>query len=264
MTAQTSTEANPTHTYAEAKRYTATLTVTYGDGGTDSNTIDVDVLAQADETAPTTTAALNPADAGQRRHLHAAGHGHADRHRRRRRLGRRHDRVPRQRRRVPDLHGADHAARSRASTPIEFRSTDITGNVEATKSVTFTIAVPDNCPTNLNDEFDGPARRRSGQCCAPLRRIAFVDGRLRIKVRNGDMIGDRPRRRTCCCRTRPDGSWQATTKLDVSTLTTAGDQAGFVLWTSENPNTFAKITYISKGTTQQYEWVATRNGTIRN
>ena len=32
---QTSTEANPTHTYAEAKRYTATLTVTYADGATD-------------------------------------------------------------------------------------------------------------------------------------------------------------------------------------------------------------------------------------
>ena len=44
-TAQTSTEANPTHTYAEAKRYTAKLTVTYADGGTDTNTIDVDVLA---------------------------------------------------------------------------------------------------------------------------------------------------------------------------------------------------------------------------
>ena len=48
-------------------------------------------------------------------------------------------------------------------------------------------------------------------------------------------------------------------KLDVSTLTTSGDQAGFILWNRENPNTFAKITYISKGTTQQYEWVATRN-----
>ena len=40
---------------------------------------------------------------------------------------------------------------------IEFRSTDRTGNVEATKSVTFTIAVADNCPTNFNDEFNGTA-----------------------------------------------------------------------------------------------------------
>ena len=69
----------------------------------------------------------------------------------------------------------------------------------------------------------------------------------------------RRRRRTCCCRTRPPAAGRSTTKLDVSTLTNAGEQAGFVLWQSENPNTFAKITYISKGTSQQYEWVATRN-----
>ena len=58
----------------------------------------------------------------------------------------------------------------------------------------------------------------------------------------------------------PSGSWQIQTKLDVSTLTHEGEQAGFILWQSENPNTFAKITYISKGTFSQYEWVATRNG----
>ena len=63
-TAQTSTEANPTHTYAEAKRYTAKLTVTYADGGKDSKTIDVDVLAPADETAPITTAAFSPGQPG--------------------------------------------------------------------------------------------------------------------------------------------------------------------------------------------------------
>ena len=59
-----SNEANPTHTYAEAKRYTATLTVTYADGAKDTKTVDVDVLAQADETAPVTTATLTPAQPG--------------------------------------------------------------------------------------------------------------------------------------------------------------------------------------------------------
>ena len=61
----------------------------------------------------------------------------------------------------------------------------------------------------------------------------------------------------------PSGSWQIQVKLDVSTLTQEGEQAGFILWHSENPNTFAKITYISKGTFAQYEWVATRNSTAQ-
>ncbi len=104
----TSTEANPTHKYPEAKRYTAKLTVTYGDGGKDSNTIDVDVLAAGRRDRADHDRGLQPGPAGQRRHLHAAGHAHADGDRRRRRLGRRHHRVPRQRRRVPDLLRADH------------------------------------------------------------------------------------------------------------------------------------------------------------
>ena len=60
----TSTEANPTHTYAEAKRYTATLTVTYADGKTDTKTVDVDPLSSADETAPVTTYTLAPPTPG--------------------------------------------------------------------------------------------------------------------------------------------------------------------------------------------------------
>ena len=126
--------------------------------------------------------------------------------------------------------------------------------------MTFKIQVPDNCDTNLNDEFNGTALDAKWQVlrAAPTYRN-FVDGRLRITVRNGDMIGGTATAQNVLLQDAPDGSWQATTKLDVSTLTTAGDQAGFILWNSENPNTFAKITYISKGTTQQFEWVGTRN-----
>ncbi|MDA0159761.1 DUF1080 domain-containing protein [Solirubrobacter ginsenosidimutans] len=122
--------------------------------------------------------------------------------------------------------------------------------------------MPQNCTPSLNDEFNGTALDGKWQVLrpAPAYRTFNGDGRLRITVRNGDMIGATASAQNVLLQDAPDGSWQATTKLDVSTLTTAGDQAGFVLWTSENPNTFAKITYISKGTTQQYEWVATRNG----
>ena len=38
--------------------------MTYADGAKDTKTVDVDVLAQADETAPVTTAALTPAQPG--------------------------------------------------------------------------------------------------------------------------------------------------------------------------------------------------------
>ena len=74
------------------------------------------------------------------------------------------------------------------------------------------------------------------------------------------MIGGTATAQNVLLQDAPTGSWQATTKLDVSTLTPEGEQAGFILWQRENPNTFAKITYISKGTYAQYEWVATRNG----
>src|SRR5215212_8341011 len=40
----TSTEANPTHRYAEAKSYTAKLTVTYADGTKDTDDVTFDVI----------------------------------------------------------------------------------------------------------------------------------------------------------------------------------------------------------------------------
>ena len=73
----TSTEANPTHTYAEARRYTAELTVTYADGGKDSKTVTVDVLARGrrDGAGHDRDATRRPSPDG----TYSAGHGHADR-----------------------------------------------------------------------------------------------------------------------------------------------------------------------------------------
>ena len=143
---------------------------------------------------------------------------------------------------------------------IEFRSTDRTGNEEAIKSVTFEIAVPNNCTPNLNDEFNGAALDPKWRVLRPNDAARSFDGSaLRMKVRAGDMIGGTASAQNVLLQEAPSGSWQIQTKLDVSTLTLEGEQAGFVLWQRENPNTFAKITYISKGTFSQYEWVATRN-----
>ena len=50
------------------------------------------------------------------------------------------------------------------------------------------------------------------------------------------------------------------TKLDVTTLTDDGEQAGLILWNQETgPNTFAKIVYINKSTFRRFEYVATRS-----
>ena len=72
---------------------------------------------------------------------------------------------------VPELHGADHAhaaGRLRGRVPLDRphrqrRGAEV-GDVHD--------RVPENCPTNLNDEFDGPTSIRSGRSCAATRRAA--------------------------------------------------------------------------------------------
>ncbi len=255
---ESSTEANPTHKYAEAKNYTATLTVTYGDGSTDKNTVDVKVLAEADETAPTTTYTLDPATPGaggtytQPVHITLTATDAAG--------GSGVDTIEYRFNGSGDwqVYTAPISRQQPGDYTLEFRATDKTGNVEATKSVAFKIAVPDNCQPSINDEFDGTALTGWTILRDTPSARSFVDGRLKMLVRDGDMIGDEATAKNVILRDAPDGSWQATTRLDVSTLTTTGDQAGFILWQKEDPNTFAKITFISKGATQQYEYVATR------
>jgi PKD repeat protein/glucose/arabinose dehydrogenase/type 1 glutamine amidotransferase len=255
---ETSTEPNPVHRYGEAKQYAVKLTVTYADGSKDSSSTTVDVIAAKDTAAPTTTAAFNPAQPGDGGTYNrvvevaltaadAAGGSGVDR------IEYRVDEGP-----WLTYGGPIEQSRPGAYT-IEFRATDQAGNVEAVKSVSFTIALPENCPTNLNDEFDGPTLDEKWEIKRdePTWR-AFDDGRLRVTVRDGDMIGDTATAKNVLLQDAPDGDWQATTRFDASTLTAEGDQAGFVLWNGEDPNTFAKITYISKGSYAQFEWVATR------
>ncbi|HEY6891488.1 MAG TPA: ThuA domain-containing protein, partial [Solirubrobacter sp.] len=210
---QTSTEANPVHKYAEAKRYTAKLTVTYGDGGTDSNTINVDVLAQADETAPTTTAALNPAAPGNGgtytrpvtvtlTATDGAGGSGVD------------DTEYRVNGGEFQIYSAPITRSQPGDYTVDFRSVDKTGNVETAKTVTFKIAIPENCPTNLNDEFAGPTLDPKWQILrGDANYRVFENGRLKIFVRNGDMIGATATAQNVLLQPAPAGSWQATTKL---------------------------------------------------
>jgi|GEM_PF-763677 len=255
-----STEPNPKHTYAEAKRYTAKLTVTYGDESTDARTVDVDVLAEPDTTAPTTKATLDPATPG-------AGGTYFGR-----------VRVTLSAEDAPGGSGVDgieyrvnetgdwqtYTAPITRVEPgdyvIEFRARDKTGNVEDPAGrVTFKIDVVRNCTPDYNDEFDGPELDEKWEVMNPDDEArSFVDGQLRLKVRNGDLIGDLTTAKNVLLQDAPDGNWQATTRIDVSTLTEEGEQTGLVLW--QDDKTFAKITFIQKGEFQQWEWVATRDG----
>jgi glucose/arabinose dehydrogenase/type 1 glutamine amidotransferase/PKD repeat protein len=259
---QTSTEANPIHTYAEAKQYTAKLTVTYADDATDGANVAVDVLAQADESAPVTTATLNPATPNQPDGTYSrpvtvtlaatdtGGSGvEATEYR---------------------VNGGEYEAYTGPITrslpgdyTIDYRSRDRTGNVEApAKTVAFKIRVVQNCPTPLNDEFDGQNLDGKWQILRdnPGAR-SLVDGKLKLLVRTGDMIGNTASAQNVLLQPTPAGSWVVSTKLDVSTLTNSGEQAGLILWNKEGQgaNTFAKVVYINKGGTRRFEYVATRN-----
>ena len=204
MTAQTSTDANPTHTYAEAKRYTATLTVTYADGSTDVGTVDVDVLAAADEAAPTTTHTITPAaptgDGTYKKPvtitLAATDTGGSG--------------VDRTEYRINDGAWTAYSAPVTRQQPgvykFDYRSRDRAGNVEAFKTVTYTITVIQNCPTNLNDEFDGTSLDPKWTIAGNPPRstpaaLSVADGFLNLKIEAGDMIGARRTRPgTCSCR----------------------------------------------------------------
>ena len=265
---QTSTDANPTHTYAEAKRYTATLTVTYADGSTSVGTLDVDVLAAADEAAPTTTHTITPAaptgDGTYKKPvtitLAATDTGGSG--------------VDRTEYRINDGAWTAYSAPVTRQQPgvykFDYRSRDRAGNIEAFKTVTYTITVIQNCPTNLNDEFDGTSLDPKWSIAGNPPRstpaaLSVADGFLSLKIEAGDMIGHTNTARNVLLQTAPSGSWVISTRINTSELTNEGEQAGLILWQSERSgtpvtgqNNFAKIVYINKGITRRFEYVSTR------
>jgi len=261
---QTSTDRNPTHAYAQGGHYTVKLTVTYADGDTSTKSIEIDVLEEADDIKPVTTATLNPAKPGPGGtytrpvtvSLSATDAGGTGVETTEYRL----DGGP-----LKTYTQPFHVS-SEGDHTIEYFSTDGAGNVEDTKTLVFTIAMPE-CPTSLSDEFDGTALDPKWQVLrdAPAaRRVA--DGRLHLKVRAGDMIGGTATAQNVLLQPVPtDSGWSATTRVDISDLSNSGEQTGLVLWESENPNNFAKIVFINKGGgSRWFEYVLTDNGsTVR-
>jgi glucose/arabinose dehydrogenase/type 1 glutamine amidotransferase len=253
----TSNEPNPKgHVYAEAGPHTATLTVTYADGEKNSKDVTFDVLAPPDATAPVTTATTDPANPNGTRPVTVmlsatdAVSG-----------------VASTEYRVNGGAWTEYKVPFKRSEPgdyiVEYRSTDRANNVEEPKTLTFTISVIKNCEPDLNDEFDGDSLSTAWNVAGNRRddtAIAVADGELALKIRAGDMIGNTASAKNVLLKDAPDKQWMVTTRLGVRDLTSEGQQAGLVLWSSESPNTFAKIVYINKGSTRRFEYVATRNG----
>ena len=75
------------------------------------------------------------------------------------------------------------------------------------------------------------------------------------------MFGDTATAKNVLLKDAPDGQWMVdhAPRRHASSARRAS-RPGLVLWNGENPNTFAKIVFINKGTSRQFEYVATRNG----
>jgi PKD repeat protein len=103
------------------------------------------------------------------------------------------------------------------------------------------------CPAQ-SDEFTGNALDPKWEVLRPSATALHVaGGSLRLTPFGGDMHGTNANVRNLLLQTMPGGAWTATTKIDVSQLTSTGDQTGLVVWRGENPNNFAKVVFNRRG-----------------
>ena len=257
-----STEADPAHTYTQPGVYTAKLTVTYSDGSTSTDEVEIRALEEEDTTAPTTTVAFDPADPGE---------------------GGTYDRPVTLTFEATDNqngtgvekieYNVDGAGWQTYDGPVrvarlgshvvQYRATDRAGNVEAPKQATFTIVLPD-C-SGLNDEFDGPnLDPRWDVLRGDASARSFSNGRLNLEVLPGDMIGGTASAQNVLLQDAPFSPWVAETKLNVADLDSGGEQAGLMIWQSEDPNNFAKVVFIHKPDGVEWvEYVLTTDGATR-
>ncbi len=267
----TSTEANPTHTYATTGTYTAKLTVTYADGEKVEKTALVTV--GADSAAPTVTAQINgatpvasytaPVEVTVRATDGAGATG-----------------VEWIERRVDGgaWTRADNTGNAEpfetkfnvnggGSHTVEYRARDRAGNVsDPVGSVTFAINLPTGGSSCLpqSDEFNAATldpkwtvTRAAGG--GPT----LVNGSLALPMLQGDFIANDALASNTVLQDAPSGEWTATTRIDTAGINANGEQAGLLLWKSENPNTFAKLVAIQSGNgTKQFEFIVTQSGAV--
>jgi PKD repeat protein/type 1 glutamine amidotransferase len=260
----TSTQPDPTHTYAGPATYPVKLTVTYADGEKLSKT--VPVVISDDATAPTTTAQRTgngPVDVTLSATDGAGGTGvewteyriDGGNWTRKENTG---DTTP---------FVNTFRVTGNGEHTVDFRSRDRAGNVEdPPKSLSFTIgggAGGSSCLPQ-SDEFDGSSLNSKWTVLRQAGGGPTVsDGSLRLPLLQGDFIANDPLASNVLMQDAPSGQWTATARLDTSAINANGEQAGLVIWKSENPNTFSKIMAIqSNGGTDQFEHIVTQNGSV--
>jgi glucose/arabinose dehydrogenase len=238
-----STAASPTHTYPTDGTKQAKLTVTYADGETASQTVDVNVSG-ADTAAPVTTATLDPANPGP---------------------GGTYDGPVEIALAATDDGGSgveltqykiDGGAFQEYSEPftisadgahvVEYRSRDVAGNVEETKSVEFTIETDpgggEGCLPQ-SDEFNGTALDPKWEILRGDPNLrAIGGGELTLTMDTGDMLAPNNTAKNVLLQDVPDDEWTVTTKVEASEITSDGQAAGLVIWEGEDPDSFAKAT----------------------
>src|SRR3954471_13757856 len=271
-----SNEPSPAHTYAEAGRYDAKLTVTYADGERLSRTIGVTV--GDDAAAPTTTAQINgatpaasysaPVEVTLRASDGAGGSG-----------------VEWTEYRVDGgaFTRSDNAGSSEPFTTefnvggdgthtIEFRSRDRAGNTETPPgSVSFRIDPAGGSCSPESDQFNGTAVDAKWALVNPIEGAAPTvgGGHLTLPMRQGDLYGGTGDAQLLL-QQAPAGSWVATAKIAHANVNVDGEAAGLALINSFNPNHFVKTAVQFKSDTdpdtagdQNGKWaerVVTANG----
>src|SRR5690606_23977649 len=119
---------------------------------------------------------------------------------------------------------------------VHYRSTDLAGNVEQAKQVSFTVEKfpPTNdCLTSATDEFDGNALDSKWTVVNPdaAGNQTVANGKLTTTLLSGDIggnFGGSSGGKNTILQPAPSGAWVATTQMDVSDLTVGNNQAGFV------------------------------------
>src|SRR4051812_21360941 len=267
-----STEAAPNHTYAADGAFDAKLTVTYADGAKDTKTVKVNV--GADSAAPTTTVRIEGATPAAKYNKPvevslSAADGAA---------GTGVDWIEHR------IDGGAWVRDTNATSAepyvvkfnvagdgnhtVEYRARDKGGNTQDPPgSVAFQIdlgsAGGGSCLPQ-SDEFNGTALDSKWTVTRSAGGGPVVsDGSLKLPLLQGDFIANDALASNTVLETAPDGEWTATAKVDTTMLDANGEQAGIVVWKSENPNTFSKVMAIrSQGGAYQFEHIVTQNGAV--